>query len=277
VQIVLSDTEINQHFEEISLWQQNMEKSLRAENGWLALVGLEWLHEGINTIGSAAGSDVQLPETAPAKLGFIEFSGEEAKLTVETDEIVTIDDTPIKSAILLADATGTPSRVKVGSITFFVIKRGTQYGIRISDSKSAAMADFTGRKWFPIDSRYRVPATFMPHPTARSIQILNSVGMIVPMENPGYVEFELDGQQLKLEAFEAGEKQWWFIFKDGTSGSSTYGSGRFMYVQRPEDGQVWIDFNRAYNPPCVFTPYATCPLAPKENTLPIQIHAGEQY
>jgi uncharacterized protein (DUF1684 family) len=264
------------YLDEISLWQQTMDKNLRKEDGWLSLVGLDWLHEGVNTVGSASDNDIVLPASAPAKLGYIEFLREEAKLWIESDAEVFIDNEPVKSAVLRNDNNPNgPSLVKIGSISFSVIKRTNQYGIRVRDSENPAIASFTGRQWFPIDSAYKVAAIFVPHEKVRSLQVLNSVGMIAPMQNPGYLEFELHGESLTLEAFDAGETQWWLIFKDGTSGDSTYGAGRFLYVQRPVDGQVFIDFNRAYSPPCAFTHHATCPLAPKENILSIAIEAGE--
>ncbi|HEX2618752.1 MAG TPA: DUF1684 domain-containing protein [Phototrophicaceae bacterium] len=276
--MVQIDNSLQTYLSEISDWQQTMESNLRADNGWLTVVGLHWLNEGINTIGSASDSIAQLPDSAPEKLGVIEFSNRQAHLQVTTDEVVTIDAVPVKSILLRDDhAENGPSLIKVGSITFFVIRRGDQYGIRVRDSDSPALTAFGGRHWFPVDTSYKVPATFTPYPVSRTIQVVNSVGLVIPMENPGYVEFELHNQQLRLEAFEAGETQWWFIFKDGTSGSSTYGAGRFLYAPRGEDGTLWIDFNRAYHPPCAFTYYATCPLPPKENVLGIRIEAGERF
>jgi uncharacterized protein (DUF1684 family) len=275
---VLLNEQLQTYLDEITGWQQTMENNLRSDDGWLSVVGLEWLHEGINTIGSASDNDTLLPAQAPTKLGFIDFSNEQVKIWIETDTIVTIDDRPAKSAVLRDDQDPNgPSVVKIDSITFSVIKRTNQYGIRVRDAKSPALATFKGRNWFPIDSSYKVPASFVPYETPHMLQVINSVGMIVPMQNPGYLEFELHHEQLRLEAFAADETQWWFIFKDGTNGLSTYGAGRFLYVQRPANGQIWIDFNRAYHPPCAFTHYATCPLAPKENILSIHINAGERF
>jgi uncharacterized protein (DUF1684 family) len=274
---VLLNEELQTYVDEMTRWQQTMENNLRSDNGWLTVVGLEWLQAGINTIGSASDNDILLPEHAPAKLGLIDFSNEQARLWIETDATVTIDDKPVKSAVLRDDQhPDGQSIVKIGSITFAVIKRTNQYGIRVRDAQSPALVTFNGRNWFPIDSSYRVPASFVPYATPRTLPVLNSVGMMVPMLNPGYLEFELHHEQLRLEAFAADETQWWVIFKDGTNGLSTYGAGRFLYVQRPAVGQLWIDFNRAYHPPCAFTHYATCPLAPKENSLNIQIQAGER-
>jgi uncharacterized protein len=277
---VLLNEQLQTYIDEMTRWQQTMENNLRKDDGWLSVVGLEWLQAGINTIGSASDNDIILPAHAPAKLGFIDFSNEQVKIWIETDAVVTIDDSPTKSAVLRHDQDfNGPSVVKIGSITFSVIKRTNQYGIRVRDSKNPAIANFKGRNWFPIDSSYKVPASFVPYQTPRTLQVINSVGIMVPMQNPGYLEFELHHEHLRLEAFEADETQWWFIFKDGTSGLSTYGAGRFLYVQRPanEHEQIWIDFNRAYHPPCAFTHYATCPLPPKENILSVQINAGERF
>jgi uncharacterized protein (DUF1684 family) len=274
----LLNEQLDTYMDEMTRWQQTMEHNLRKDDGWLSVVGLEWLQAGINTIGSVSDNDIILPAYTPAKLGFIDFSNEQVKISIETDAEVTIDDKPVKSAVLRDDNDPDgASVVKIDSITFSVIKRSNQYGIRVRDSKNAAIANFKGRNWFPIDSAYKVPANFVLHPTPRTLQVMNSVGIMVPMQNPGYLEFVLDGEQLRLEAFEADETQWWVIFKDGTSGLSTYGAGRFLYVQRPAEGQIWIDFNRAYHPPCAFTHYATCPLPPKENILSRQINAGERF
>jgi uncharacterized protein len=268
--------EIKSYQDEIMLWQQTMETNLRKEDGWLSVVGLDWLQEGINTIGSSTDNEIVLPTYAPAKLGFIDFSNGQVRIRIEAETEVTIDNLPVKSALLRDDHDPNgASIVKIGTISLSVIKRNNQYGIRVRDAKSKARINFKGRNWFPIDSSYKVAGSFVPYETARSLKIANSVGMIVPMENPGYLEFELYGEKLRLEAFEAGENQWWLIFKDGTSGLSTYGAGRFLYVQYQANEQVWIDFNQAYHPPCAFTHYATCPLAPKENILNVQIKAGE--
>jgi uncharacterized protein len=274
----MSNEEVQSYVDEITLWQQTMEKNLRSETGWLSLAGLEWLEEGINTIGSATDNDVVLPAQAPAKLGILEFSNGDVKFSAASDAEVTIDGVSEKSAMLRDDNNPNgPSIVKIDSISFSVIKRSNHVGIRVRDLQSPAIVNFTGRKWFPVDIAYKVPASFVAYETARSIEVINSVGMTVPMQNPGYLEFELANEQLRLEAFDAGETQWWLIFKDGTNGSSTYGAGRFLYVQRPSNGQVWIDFNRAYFPPCAFTAYATCPLAPKANILSVPVNAGERF
>ena len=272
------DTQLQTYLSGISEWRQTKDDELRSDDGWLTLVGLLWLNEGINSIGSGTDCAVMLPESAPKNLGVITFANGQAHLTVTTDEPVIVDEAPVKSAVLRDDhAEGGASLVNVGSITFFVIKRADQYGIRVRDAKSDALKSFTGRRWYPVDPAYRVAAAFIPHETSRTVQVMSSAGVVLPMDNPGYLEFELHGQRLRLEAFDAEDDRWWLIFKDGTSGVTTYGAGRFLYVPRQTDEGIWIDFNRAYHPPCTFTPYATCPLPPRENNLTVPVEAGECF
>jgi len=271
------DSERAAYIAEINQWQQTMDDRLRKEDGWLTLIGLHWLHEGINTIGSNPTSDIPLPaDKAPAYLGTITLTDGQATLQVAADVAVMVDGNRTSTALLRDDtAVGGPSQVSISSLTFFVIQRGDDYAVRVRDANNPARLAFTGRKWFPIDPQYRVNAIFVPYPAPHTLQIVNFVGQTVPMNSPGQVEFVLHGQRLSLEAFSAADNQLWFVFKDVTSGSSTYGAGRFLYAPLSADNTVSLDFNKAYHPPCAFTPYATCPLPPKGNVLPVPIRAGE--
>lgn len=278
VEMVVRDEQSAGYVEEITSWRQTMEELLRAEEGWLTLTGLYWLHEGINTIGADPTSDVLLPEGAPAHLGVIKFTGGEVVFSAASSVEVTVDGAVADGELVLRDdaISNAPSMVNSGTITFFVIRRGDEYGVRVRDVNNPARLSFTGRRWFPIDQDYRVTGRFIAHSTPRTLQTMNSVGQLTAMTNPGRVEFMLEGQQFSLEAFAAGGEQLWFVFKDGSSGSSTYGAGRFLYAALEADGTVILDFNKAYHPPCAFTPYATCPLPPKENVLPLAVMAGER-
>jgi uncharacterized protein len=263
---------------DVLAWREQAEQNLRKEDGWLTVVGLHWLSEGQNTVGSDPTADVTLPASVPPQLGVIDFAQNQATLRVSADVTVLVDGEAVREAALRDDhADAGPSLVQIGSVTFFVIRRGDQYGVRVRDSESVARRTFGGRHWFDIDPSYHVQARFVAHPSGRMMQNENTVGIITEMENPGYVEFDLQGQTLRLEAFDAGEDRLWFVFKDDTAGRQTYKGGRFLYAQRAADGTVDLDFNRAYHPPCVFTDYATCPLPPKENVLPLAILAGERY
>jgi uncharacterized protein len=273
-----TDSQQAAYITELTEWRHSMDERLRAEDGWLTLVGLYWLHEGINTIGIDASSDIPLQAAGiPPHLGVISFENGQATLQIHADVDVMIDGESVRSVVLRDDtAECGPSRVSIGSITFFVIRRGDEYGIRVRDANNPARQAFKGRRWFPVDLAYRVTGTLIAHHPARSLSIMNSSGQIVSMSNHGRVEFTLQGQQLSLEAFSSGENQLWFVFKDETSSQSTYGAGRFLVAPIEADGSVVIDFNRAYHPPCAFTEYATCPYPPKENTLPVGIMVGER-
>ena len=262
----------------IRQWQQDVETKLRADDGWLTLTGLHWLHEGANTLGSDPLTDVTLPESAPAQLGVVEFAAGVAMLHITADATVTVDGVPTRQATLRSDhAVGGASLVKIGSVTFFLIERGGDYAIRVRDSQHPALKTFDGRYWFPIQPEYRVVGQFTAHETPRVVQVVTSSGHPEPMTNVGRVTFTLNGQALALEALEASEHEIWFVFKDGTSARSTYGGGRFLYAPLDEDGRVDLDFNKAYHPPCAFTAFATCPRPVPENCLTLEIPAGERY
>jgi uncharacterized protein (DUF1684 family) len=240
---------------EIEAWRERMSESLRSETGWLTLIGLFWLHEGENTVGSDSSCEILLPENTPPRLGVIELRG---------TTVVLRDDSDPRGA----------SRVELGAIHFAIIKRGDQYGVRARDRNHPARKSFTGRIWYPIDPDYRIKATYIQHPEPRTLQIMNVAGISTPITNPGYVEFALNGQHVRLEAFNEGGDDLWFVFRDANP--DVYRASRFLYAPLTPDGSAILDFNKAYNPPCAFTPYATCPLPLKENILSISIEAGEK-
>jgi uncharacterized protein (DUF1684 family) len=165
----------------------------------------------------------------------------------------------------------------LGPVTIQVIDRGGRKAIRMKDKDSARRRAFKGLRWYPVRESYRLAARWVPYATAKSIEIASVTGQVDAMPSPGYAEFELGGKTLRLEPVleEPDAPQLFFIFKDRTAPMETYGAGRFLYAERPTDGTVELDFNKAYSPPCAFTPYATCPLPPKQNRLPVRIEAGE--
>lgn len=255
-------------------WRAGKDAELRRDEGWLTLAGLFWLEEGVNTIGSASDNDVNLPNGTPEKLGTLTLRGSEITLEVTSDASVQVDNAPVRSTVLRYGAQ--PSRVTVNQATFIIIKRGTQYAVRVWDRANPAREAFTGRRWFDIKPEFRVVGRFVPHTPARELQVVNILGIAESTKNPGAVEFELLGTQQRLEAFDAGSGKVWFVFKDATSGKTTYGLARFLYADIEDDGKVILDFNKAYHPPCAFTPYATCPIPLKENVLPLECEAGER-
>lgn len=261
---------------EIEHWRQGMETQLRAPDGWLSVAGLDWLSEGENSIGSDAASNVLLPAPAPAHLGTITLN--QQTITLTTHIPVLVDGVETQAATLRDDHDSEgASLVRIGDITFNVIRRGKEFGVRMRDANNPARATFAGRAWYPIRDQYRVRGVFTPHSSERILEVENSLGKSTEMVNPGCVDFELNGQPIRLEAFEASHNQLWFIFRDSTSGKTSYPAGRFLYAPLHTDGTVDLDFNKAYHPPCAFTAYATCPFPPKQNILSIPIEAGERY
>jgi uncharacterized protein (DUF1684 family) len=242
-------------------WQKQRDAGLRADDGWLTLAGLFWLKPGDNTIGSADSNDFVLPRSAPAHVGRLHLSG--AQVT-----FIAADG----SSRVLSYREGKPDVVHAGPISFFVIKRAGQLGIRARDTESAVRKNFQGMKYFPINPAFRFDAKFIPDP--KKIPILNVLGQTGMEESPGIVEFTYQGQAFHLRPiFE--DQTLFFLFKDSTNKTQTYPAGRMLNTPLPANGKVDLDFNRCYNPPCTFTPYATCPLPPRENTLPFAVEAGE--
>jgi len=265
------------HRAEVEKWQAERLARLQRPDSWLTLVGLHWIDEGRSTIGSAPGSDLVLA-AGPARLGTLESDGRSVTLTLADDVDATIGDGTSRSATLASDATGTPTFVTFGSANFHVIERSGRLALRVKDAEAATRRNFLGLDYYPIDPAFRFEARYEPHEPGKTIPIANIIGTLDPMPNPGAVVFERDGETHRLEAVDEGDGQLFLIFADRTSGKDTYGAGRFLYAQPPAPGtdRVVVDFNRAYNPPCVFTPHATCPLAPPENRLDLAVTAGEK-
>ena len=262
--------------DEILKYRAHREAELTADDGWLTVIGLFWLRTGANVTGSAAGSDVRLPAKAPARIGVFELRDGQVTFTAEPSAHVTSGGTPLGPQPVAAPR-GDESALAVGDLRLFVIHREDRFGIRMRDLRSARRERFTGLRYFPIRSEYRVPAAFVPYNPPHTVAVPNVLGQNPEMESPGYVTFTLHGKTLRLEpVYEDDEKKdLFFIFKDTTSRDSTYPAGRFLHADLPKDGFVTIDFNKAYNPPCAFTDFATCPLPRKENQLPVRIEAGE--
>lgn len=262
--------------QDIRAFQARRETGLRADDGWLTVAGLFWLKPGVNVAGSAAGSDVRLPAKAPARMGTFELKDGRVTFRADPAVRVTAGGKPIGSGVIDAPK-GDEGALAVGDLRMFVIQREDRVGVRMRDLRSAARSGFTGLRFFPIRPSYRFRAAFVPYDRPRTITIPNILGQALAMESPGYVTFTLGGRALRLEpVYESdAHDELFFIFKDLTSRDATYGAGRFLYTPPPHDGIVDLDFNRAYNPPCAFTSFATCPLPPKQNQLDVRIEAGE--
>ena len=259
----------------IQSWRATREKSLKAKDGWLTLAGLFWLHPGKNICGSDPKSDILLPAgRAPARVGIFTFENGRTHFEIFRRVHILINGKPGTAADLQPDTSGHPDQIQMGDFTMLVIKRGDRYGIRLKDINSQFRREFTGLHWYPARQEYRLIANWTPYDAPHKITIPNILGQTEDEPSPGYATFDLMGRSYRLDPT-VEDNQLFFVFRDGTSGKSTYGAGRFLYSEMPEAGKVVLDFNKAYNPPCVFTPYATCPLPPRQNRLTVRIEAGE--
>lgn len=259
-------------------WRAERLRRLTAPDGWLTLVGLDWLEPGVNRAGSAPGSVVVLPGT-PAHAGdFIAGPGLTVTFQAAPGAHITCDGKPVRRIQLHTDAGGKPDILHAGRIEFYVIERAGRLAVRIKDPQSPLRIHFPGLRFFPIDPAYRVEATFTPFETPKKIAVPTMIGTATTMEAPGLVHFVLKGKALTLTPLveKPDDTTFFFVFRDATSGKETYGGGRFLDAPAPTNGRLILDFNRAYNPPCAFTHFATCPLPPEGNELPIPIDAGEK-
>jgi uncharacterized protein len=258
----------------IERWRVQHEVELKADDGWLTVSGLFWLKDGINRVGSNSANDIALPR-GPAEVGSFELHDGQTTFRAAPGVTVKLNGESAGEVMpLKSDADGKPDRIQIETLTMFVIHRGDRYGVRLKDTESAARKEFTGLHWFPVQESYRVVAKFVPYQPPKMITIPNILGETEQDASPGYVLFTLDGQSLRLDPV-VEDDQLFFIFHDLTSGKGTYPAGRFLYTDLPKNGEVVMDFNKAQNPPCAFTAYATCPLPPKQNRLTVRIEAGE--
>lgn len=264
---------------EVAAWRERRQARLQAEDGWLSVAGLFWLKQGENPCGSRRGSAVRLPDGAPERAGSFVRQGDRVSFRIEAGVAASLEGKPFQGGPLRSDASGSPDVVRIGPLSLSVIERGGQLGIRLKDNASPQRREFKGLEWFPVDPAYRVRARFVPGPPGATLEITNVLGQTQKLPSPGEAVFSLGGRELRLAPVleEPDAKELFFIFRDQTAAHGTYGAGRFLYSDLPKDGVVVLDFNEAYSPPCAFTRYATCPLPPKRNRLPVRIEAGEKF
>lgn len=260
------------HRDEVEAWRAGRYAALRRPMGWLTLAGLGWLKPGANRVGADPGADVVLP-AGPADVGTIsvEPGGVRATGAFGRDGR-SVDDVPLES-----DRDGEPTILEVGPLRLCVIERGGRLAVRTWDTEAPALRTFRGIDHWPVDRAWRFRARFEPTP-GRRVGVPDVIGVSDEQETPGNVVFATGGREHRLQALSGGaDGQLWLIFGDLTNGRETYGGGRFLYTSPPDEhAGVIVDFNRAYNPPCVFSPYATCPLPWPANRLDIRVEAGER-
>lgn len=264
--------DVTAHRAEVESWRQGRYAALRRDLGWLTLSGLSWLKPGANRIGSDPANDVILP-CGPLHAGTITVRDRD----VTADGELTHDGAPASGLRMTNDQDGDATMLELGSLRLCVIERGGRLAIRTWDLDATTRRHFVGIDHWPVDPAWRLDARFEPTPD-RMLRVPDVLGTIDEQPSPGSVVFEIDGVTHRLEGLSGGESgELWLVFGDLTNGRETYGGGRFVYASAPDaDGCVLVDFNRSYNPPCVFSPYATCPLPWPANRLPIRIESGER-
>ncbi len=259
-------------------WRADRLESLRRPDGWLALAGLYWLDDGEHAFGSDASNAVVFPPGAPARLGTFVVRDGSVTMRVEPGVTVTEAGEPVSEIVLVDDADGAPTVVEHGSLSWHAIRRSRGIGIRLRDRESPVLAQFDGIETYPFDPAWRVEGRFEPYDPPRTLPVPSITGVAEEETAPGAAVFAVGGTEYRLDVTgRPGDAAFFVVFGDATNGPDTYGGGRFLWIDAPDDrGRLVLDFNRAYNPPCVFTPYATCPLPPPQNRLPVRIEAGEK-
>jgi len=260
-------------------WRSERDQQMRSPTSWLTIAGLFWLEEGENTFGTDPKNQIRLPEgSAPAFTGTFIRHDDVVKVVHAGDAEMTIDGKRINEQVLTSDASGKPDVIELSDLKMWVIKRENRLAIRLRDLNASSYREYTGLEFFPPRAKYKLNASFTPYSPPKSQVLSTMVGTTTEMEVAGYLTFQIDDREYRLDAFGdyPESNDLFIIFKDGTSGMETYGASRFMGAEILEDGTVDLNFNRAYNPPCAYTPYATCPLPPPQNILTVRIEAGEK-
>jgi uncharacterized protein len=261
---------------EVEDWHNKRIENLKKESGWLNLVGLYWLEEGENTIGSSDKNKIVFPKNAPAEIGKV--IKKDSSLIFESYNNVNVfsNGNRVNKIEVKNDMSGNPTIFELDSFRWFVIKREEKFGIRLRDLNADLLKNFEGIERFPIDGDWKIKAEFIPYDVPKEVEIPTIIGTIEKDFSPGKVKFLIDKKEFTLEPTSAGDKMF-LVFADLTSGDETYGAGRFLVIDKPDsNNNVIIDFNKSYNPPCAFTKYATCPLPTEENKLKVKITAGEK-
>jgi uncharacterized protein (DUF1684 family) len=261
----------------VEKWRSAEEANLKKENGWLTLAGLFWLKNGINAVGVGPQFDVRLTDNfKQGRFGEIEFKDGSATLHVASGVEAQCEGKPVSTISLVSDEKGKPTEIHTGSQMFYLIRREDRFGIRLKDNQSKARETFKGLNWFPVDESYRVTARLEALPEPKELMIPNVLGGHFKMKTPGLLRFTLQGKEHSLQPVLQDNGSLFIIFRDTSNDSETYGAGRFLDAAKPVNGETVLDFNKAENPPCAFTPYATCPLPPPGNDLHVAVKAGEK-
>jgi uncharacterized protein (DUF1684 family) len=260
---------------DVQRFRDRREASLKAEDGWLSVVGLHWLRPGESRLGSDPACDILLPPSAPAVVGTMTLDGDRASFRSATGVKVLLHRAAFIEGEVKSDASGKPDVLEVGGLRLILLKRGSRYALRVKDPQSEFRAKFAGLRWYPIDETWRITAKFIPAVSKTNLVFDTIVGEQEVTESPGDAVFERGGRVYRLRAAREADGTLWFVFRDGTSGRTTHGGARQLLAAPQRGDTIILDFNKATNLPCAYIPFATCPLAPAQNRLSLSITAGE--
>jgi uncharacterized protein (DUF1684 family) len=273
-----------EYIADLEAWRERLEQSLRRDNGWLTLAGRFTLKDGVNTFGTGSDNDIvfppQLMGVGPARLGSIVVDTKNKSVVLKAAEGTTwtSEGKPTSSERPLSTSSSKRDWVVLDRISMHIIERDGKYILRLADNQSDVRTNFKGRIWYEANPAFKTTAKYIAYPPGRTIPIVNVIDEVSDEPSPGYVEFKLRGKKYKLDAV-GNDGGLFFVIRDKTSGDTTYRPSRFLYIEKkPEPNTTFtLDFNRAYNPPCAFSEFTTCPLPPKQNILPLRLDAGEKY
>lgn len=267
------------YMKEMKKWRETRLERLKSENGWLNLAGLLWLKPGTNSLGSDSSNQIVFPPKAPAKIGSIILKDSVIILKPNKDTDITADTinaSRAKEIRLYTDADKRPTRVRMGSLSFYIIKRGDRYAIRLRDLEAPLLKELDSIPAYPVNPEWKIRAKLVPFDSPEKVEVSTVIDTRETYTVPGKLVFTIQGKEYSLLPFIEG-KGYFLVFADGTSAVETYGAGRFLSAPAVDStGYTTIDFNKATNPPCAFTPFATCPMPPRENILSVKIEAGEK-
>ncbi len=264
------------YFLRIQAWRDEREKKISGPHGWISTAGLFWLEEGENRMGSGSSNPIRLLEkSAPEYSGVFIYRDGLVKFQAQDEVEILYEGRSIKEAAITVDEDSSEV-IHLNDLELYVIRRGQRLGVRIFDPDNPGLKKFEGLSWFLIDTDYCLEAAFVPFPKAEIKQVINILGDMESMEFPGIIEFLWNGQKFQLEPVVVEDGKLWIMFCDVTNRDQTYPAGRYLTCDPPQGGRIILDFNKAYNPPCAYTDYATCPIPPLSNHLPFPVLAGEQ-
>ncbi len=261
----------------ITDWRRERDETIRKENGWLSLAGLYWLKIGKNQIGSNPASEVVLPERIPANIGYLEYNGKSVTIRTMPSTKVNVNGAETDFAILQPDTSEHPSYINLQDVQLVVIQRGNKFGVRIWDNQREERRSFPARTWFDIDEKFRVAATYTPYDRPKMAYFPDVAGEKSEFPVDGYLSFEFNEKKYQLDINKEDDETLFIRFSDPTCKENTYPTGRYLVADLEADGRIFIDFNKAYCPPCAFTDFATCVFAPEQNHLEFKVTAGETH